>query len=109
MEVEQKVNIRHKKRSIEESSIEKISSIVDSRIIENSKDNYNKIKGNRDDNIYIYHSTLRCILDKKCIPCLYKLFPEGINDRHLQYIIKHNKNPLDYSYPCIDSYPKNQR
>lgn len=31
-------------------------------------------------NIFCHRDTLNCVLESKCIPCLYKIFPAGIKD-----------------------------
>lgn len=39
--------------------------------------------GGRSRHLYVYSQTLDCLLQKQCIPCLYKIFPDGRNDRYL--------------------------
>lgn len=34
----------------------------------------------RDTNLFLHSTTLTCAIDNHCIPCLYKLFPEGKDD-----------------------------
>lgn len=43
--------------------------------------------GGRSRNLYVYSQTLDCVLQKQCIPCLYKLFPDGRNDRYLRELL----------------------
>ena len=37
----------------------------------------------RSRHLYVYSQTLECVLQRQCIPCLYKIFPGGRNDHYL--------------------------
>ena len=37
----------------------------------------------RSRHLYVYSRTLDCVLQRQCIPCLYKMFPGGRNDHYL--------------------------
>jgi len=43
-------------------------------------DNRASAEKGRDSNLFLHTTTLTCAIDNQCIPCLYKLFPEGKDD-----------------------------
>ena len=66
----------------------------------------------RDPYLFSHRETLECVLKSKCIPCLYKLFPDGVRDEWLRRIASEatGSNMEDAEKLFNDlKYPKNQR
>jgi len=72
----------------------------------------------RSRHLYVYSQTLDCVLQKQCIPCLYKIFPDGCNDRYLLEIISIEKSQDSSNSNCTvpsppirgaENYPTNKR
>ena len=56
--------------------------------------------------LYVHKSTLSCALEKNCIPCIYKLFPHGIqglpsNIRFLKIYYESDKRLFTYIFLYI--------
>lgn len=51
----------------------------------------------RDSQLYVQSATLKCALEKSCIPCLYKLFPDGKDDKLLGTVFD---SAISLCFPC---------
>jgi len=73
----------------------------------NKKNASIKAIGNEDrTSIHVHKLTLSCALEKNCIPCIYKLFPHGLqglpsNIRFLRIYYKSDKRLFTSIFLCI--------